>query len=130
MFKVYLSHLKYITGVRQKHIASFSILCHVLVFTFLEGFQLRRIIAFYPAGLIKAYRFPATGCIVFIQQTILNDLKLQLSYRTYNLAAIELIDTPSSINWSIPFANCFCFIGSAFSIYLNISGEKLGNPRK
>ncbi len=46
-FKVYLSHLKYITGVAKKHIASFSILCHVLVFTFLEGFQLRRIIAFY-----------------------------------------------------------------------------------
>ena len=38
--------------------------------------------------------------------------------------------TPSSINWSIPLASCFCFIGSAFSMYLNISGEKLGSPLK
>ena len=38
--------------------------------------------------------------------------------------------TPSSINWSTPFANCLDFIGSAFSIYLNNSGEKLGIPLK
>ena len=104
MFKIHLSHLKYITGVRQKHIASFSILCHVLVFTFLEGFQLRRIIAFYPAGLIKAYRFPATGCIVFIQQTILNEL----SYRTNNLTANELIDKQLCHTFIHQLVDTFC----------------------
>jgi len=82
VFKVHLRHLKYITGVCQEHIAPFSILCHILVFTFLEGFQFCGIIAFYPTGFIKTYRFPATGRIVFIQQTVLNDLKLQLSHRT------------------------------------------------
>ena len=92
MFKVHLRHLKYITGVCQEHIAPFSILCHILVFTFLEGFQFCGIIAFYPTSLIKAYWFPTTGRIVFIQQTVLNDLKLQLSHRTDNLTAIELID--------------------------------------
>ena len=91
MFKVHLRHLKYITGVCQEHIAPFSILRHILVFTFLEGFQFCGIIAFYPAGLIKAYWFPTTGRIVFIQQTILNALELQLSNRTTNLTAIELI---------------------------------------
>ena len=38
--------------------------------------------------------------------------------------------TPSSINCSIPLFNCLVFMGSAFSMYLNISGEKLGSPRK
>ena len=89
MFKVHLRHLKYITGVCQEHIAPFSILCHILVFTFLEGFQFCGIIAFYPTGFIKTYRFPATGRIVFIQQTVLNDLKLQLSHRTDNLRPLN-----------------------------------------
>ena len=38
--------------------------------------------------------------------------------------------TPSSISWSIPFASCFDFIGSAFSMYLNSSGENDGIPLK
>ena len=38
--------------------------------------------------------------------------------------------TPSSISWLMPFSSCFVFMGSAFSMYLNISGEKEGRPRK
>ena len=30
----------------------------------------------------------------------------------------------------MPLLSCLAFIGSSFSIYLNISGEKLGRPRK
>lgn len=38
--------------------------------------------------------------------------------------------TPSSISCSMPLFSCFAFMGSAFSMYLNISGEKLGRPLK
>ncbi len=62
----------------------------------------------HPAGLIKAYRFPATGCIVFIQQTILNDLELQLSYRTNNLTAIELIDKQLCHTFIHQLVDTFC----------------------
>ena len=133
--KVHLRHLKYITGVCQEHIAPFSILRHILVFTFLESFQFCQDHRFLPNKPYKGLlRLPTTGRIVFIQQTILNDLKLQLPHRTDNLTTIELIDKQlchTFIHQLVnAFANCFCFIGSAFSIYLNISGEKLGNPRK
>ena len=47
VFKIHLCHLKYITGVCQEHIASLSILCHILIFTFFEGFNFCRIIAFH-----------------------------------------------------------------------------------
>ena len=90
VFKIHLSHLKYITGVGKEHIASLSILCHILIFTFLESFQLCRIITFHPASLIQTYRLPTTRCVILVQQTILNHLKLQLSHRTDNLTSIEL----------------------------------------
>ena len=92
VFKIHLSHLKYITGVGKEHIASLSILCHILIFTFLESFQLCRIITFHPTSLIQTYRLPTTRCIILVLQTILNYLKLQLSHRTDNLTSIELID--------------------------------------
>ena len=38
--------------------------------------------------------------------------------------------TPSFMSCSTPFWNCFDFIGSSFSIYLNSSGENDGKPRK
>ena len=89
MFEVLLSHTQYIARISEEHIAALNILCHILVFTFLEGFQFCGIIAFYPTSLIKAYWFPTTGRIVFIQQTVLNDLKLHLSHRTDNLTAMN-----------------------------------------
>ena len=76
VFKIHLSHLKYITGVGKEHIASLSILCHILIFTFLESFQLSRIIAFYPTSLVQTYRFPTARSIILVQQTILDNLKL------------------------------------------------------
>ena len=102
MFKVHLCHLKHITTVGKEYISSFAVLCHILVFTFLECFKFFRIVTFYPACLVKTYRLPTALGIVFIFQTVLDYFKLQLTYGT----------------------------GSAFSIYLNISGEKLGSPLK
>ena len=92
MFEIHLCHLKYIAGIGKKHIPPFSVFSHILVFTFLESFQLRRFVTFHPASLIQVYRLPTAGCIVFIQQTILNNLELQLSYRTDNLTSVELVD--------------------------------------
>ena len=65
VFKVHLRHLKYITGVCQEHIAPFSILRHILVFTFLESFQFCGIIAFLPNKPYKGLLVPndRTHCI-------------------------------------------------------------------
>ena len=57
VFKIHLSHLKYITGVGKEHIASLSILCHILIFTFLESFQLCRIITFHPTSPLCRFCF-------------------------------------------------------------------------
>ena len=92
MLEIHLSHLEYITAVGQEYIASFAVFGHILVLTFFERFQLCRIITFYPAGFIQANRFPAAFCVIFVFKTILDYLKLQLSYSTDNLAAVELID--------------------------------------
>ena len=134
MLEVHLRHLQHISAVRQEHIPTLAVFRHVLVFALLEGFQFSRIIALNPAGFIQTERLPTALRTVFVLQTILDDLELQLPHRTDNLTPVELLTnncaTPSSINWSIPLASCFCFIGSAFSMYLNISGEKLGSPLK
>ena len=91
MLEVHLSHLKHITAIGQEHIASVTVFGHILILTFLKGFQFGRIITFNPAGLVKADRFPTALRIVFILQTILNHLELQLSYRSDNLPSIKLI---------------------------------------
>ena len=93
MLKVILSHLKHISAIGKEDIATFTVFCHILEFTLLEGFQLFGVIALYPTSLIQTDRLP-------------------------------------TINWSMPLFNCLVFIGSAFSMYLNISGEKLGKPLK
>ena len=80
------------------------------------------------------YRLPSALRAVFVEQTILYNLKLQLSDSADKFAAIKLVDKQlrhaSSISCSMPLFSCLVFIGSVFSIYLNISGEKLGKPLK
>ena len=101
MLKIHLRHLKYIATIRKEHITTITIFSHILILTFFKGFQFFRIVTFYPACLIQTDRLPTALSIVFVFQTILNNLKLQLSYRTNNLTAIELINncaTPSSIS--------------------------------
>ena len=92
MLEVHLRHLQHISAVGQEHIPTLAVFRHVLVFALLEGFQLRRIIALNPAGLIQTERLPTALRTVFVLQTILDDLELQLPHRTDNLTPVELVD--------------------------------------
>ena len=134
MLEIHLRHLQYVAAVCKEHIPTLAVFRHILVLAFLERFQFGRVITFNPAGLVKTQRLPTTFGTVLIFQTVLDYLELQLPTVPIILRPLNWLTnncaTPSSINWSIPLASCFCFIGSAFSIYLNISGEKLGSPRK
>lgn len=90
--EIALRHLQHITRIGQKYIATISIFGHKLVFTFLEIFKSFDIVALDPAGFIEADGFPTALSPILMQQPVLNDLKLQLTYRTDNLATVELID--------------------------------------
>ena len=87
-----LSHLQDIVAVGEKHIAPVAVDSHKLMFAFLERCERLRVVAFYPAGLVKRDRLPAHGGAIFVEQTILNHLKLKLAYRDDDLASVELID--------------------------------------
>lgn len=84
-------HLEHIAGIGQEYVASGSVGGHKLVFTFLERFQSFGIVAVNPACFVERNRFPAALCAVFVEQTVLDYLKLQLPDCAYNLAAIKLI---------------------------------------
>ena len=90
--EVVLCHLQHIVAVGKEHIAPLNILCHVLIFAFLEVLKFGGIVALYPTGLVEVHRLPATFCIVLVLQTILNNLELQLPHRAYELATIVLIN--------------------------------------
>ena len=92
MLEVHLRHLQHISAVRQEHIPTLAVFRHILVFALLEGFQFSRIIALNPAGFIQTERFPTALRTVFVLQTILDDLELQLPHRTDNLTPVELVD--------------------------------------
>ena len=92
MFEVHLSHLKYIAAISQEHIATFAVFRHVLELAFLEGFEFFGVVALYPTSLVQADRLPTALGIVFVFQTVLDNFKLELAYRTDNLATIELVD--------------------------------------
>ena len=108
MLEVHLCHLKYIIAISQEYIPSFTILGHILIFTFFESFQFSRIIAFYPTSLVQTYRFPTARSIILVQQTILDDLKLQLSDCTDNLATVELIDKQLRHTFIHQLVDTFC----------------------
>ena len=92
MLKVLLSHTEYVSRVCKEDISPFNILSHVLIFAFLEVFQLFLVISFNPTSLVEVYRFPSTLCIVFMFQSVLNNFKLELSNCSYNTSIIELIN--------------------------------------
>ena len=92
ILEVHLSHLQNISAIRQEDIPPLTVFRHILILTLLECFQFFKIIALYPASLIKAQRLPTALRTIFILQAILDNLKLQLPYRTDNLPAVELVD--------------------------------------
>ena len=89
VLEVHLRHLKHITAVGKEHIPSLTVFRHILVLTLLERFQFGRIVAFNPAGLVQAHRFPAALGIVFVLQTVLDDFELERPDRADDLAAVE-----------------------------------------
>lgn len=94
MFEILLSHGQDITAVGEEDVTTLSVLGHILVLTLLEVLHLGLVTGFtlYPASLVEADGLPTALGIVLVLETILNNLELQLTYRTDDLAAIELID--------------------------------------
>ena len=108
MLKIHLSHLENIITVGKEDIPSITVFCHILILTFFESLQFFDIITFYPTRLIKADGLPTAFCIVFVFQTILDNLKLQLSYCTDNLTSIKLIDKQLSYTLIHQLVDTFC----------------------
>ncbi len=89
--EVSLSHLQHVRRVGKEYIASFLIGSHELVFATFEVGQSFFIIAFNPACLVERQRLPTALCAILVEQAVLYYLKLQLTYCTYDFAAVELI---------------------------------------
>ena len=92
VFEVLLRHAQHVAAIGQEHVAAVLILGHVLVFALLEVLQLLWIVALNPAGLIQMYGLPAAFGVVLVLQTILDNLELQLSYGSDNLAVVKLVN--------------------------------------
>ena len=92
ILEVHLRHLQHVAAICQEHVPALAVLRHILVFALLESLQFRRVVTLNPAGLVQAQRFPTAFGAVFILQTVLDNLKLQLTYRTDDLAPVELVE--------------------------------------
>lgn len=91
VLEVFLSHLQHIARVGKEDVATLFVLGHILIFALLEVVEFLLVIALYPTGLIQMNGLPTTLGIILVLQTILDNLELQLSYRTNNLAVVELV---------------------------------------
>ena len=91
MLEVLLRHRQHIAGVGKEHISAVLVFCHILVFALLEVFEFCRVVAFHPASLVQMYRLPATLGVVFVLQSVLYHLELQLTYSSDNLSSVELV---------------------------------------
>ena len=92
ILEVHLRHLQHVAAICQEHVPALAVFRHILVFALLESLQFRRVVTLNPAGLVQAQRFPTAFGAVFILQTVLDNLKLQLTYRTDDLTPVELVD--------------------------------------
>ena len=92
MLEIFLRHREHIARIGQKDITAFLVLRHILVLAFLEVFKFCLVVTLYPTCLVKMNGFPTALGIVLVLQTILDNFKLQLTYRSNNLTAIKLIN--------------------------------------
>ena len=92
MLEVHLRHLEHVARVGQEDVAPLAVLGHVLVLALLEGFELGRVVALDPAGLVEAHGFPAALGVVLVLQAVLDDFELELAHGADNLAPVELVD--------------------------------------
>ena len=63
-----------------------------MVLAFLEVLILSSIVALYPACLVQMHRLPTAAGTIFVFETVLDYLKLQLAYRSHDAAVVELVD--------------------------------------
>ena len=89
---VVLRHLEDIAAICHEDIATLFVLRHILGFALLEHLQLGFVVALYPACLEHLQWLPTAFGLVLMLQAVLNNLKLQLTYSTHDLATIELAD--------------------------------------
>ena len=92
MFIILLRHIQHISAVGHKDITAFLVVRHVLRLTFFEHIQLGIVIALNPTGFVHLERLPFAFSLIFVLQAVLNDFKLQLSYRSDDFASVELAD--------------------------------------
>ena len=87
-----LGHLQHIARVGHEDVAPVAVDTHELVLAFLEGLEGLGVVAFDPAGLVEADGLPAALGAILVEQSVLNDLELQLPHGADDLAAVELAD--------------------------------------
>ena len=90
--EVRLRHLQHIIGIGKKYVAPVTVQRHKLMFALFKRCQGIGIVALNPACLVEMYRLPSALRAVFVEQTLLYNLKLQLSDSADKLAAIKLVD--------------------------------------
>lgn len=90
--KIGLRHLQDKARISHEHIAALAVGGHELMLALLEILKRQRIIALYPASLVHRHRLPAALRAILMEESVLNHLELQLSDRTDDFTAIELMD--------------------------------------
>lgn len=90
--EVRTGHLENVVGVGEEYVAAHGVGGHELVFALLEGFECFGVVAFNPAGFVERDRLPAALGPVFMEKSVLDNLKLKLAHSADNLASVELVD--------------------------------------
>ena len=89
ILEVLLSQRQRIACVCQEYIATMFIDSHIGVLAAFEVGELLLIVALDPASLVDRDWLPTALCAILMLQAVLDNLKLQLTYRTDNLATIQ-----------------------------------------
>ena len=130
-----LRHLQHIVAVGKEYVATVLVGSHELVLSLLEGFESFRVIALNPACLVEAYGLPPALRAVFVQKTVLDHLELELTDGADDFSSVELVG--EQLRHTFVHKLVYAFVEllgfhrvGVLDVYLNISGEKLGNPLK
>lgn len=91
-WEIVLGHLEDVVGVGEEDITPLAVDGHKLVLALLECLKSLRAVALYPTCLVEGYRLPSYCCSIFMEQTVLYYLKLELSDGAYDFTAVKLVD--------------------------------------
>ena len=89
LWKFLLGECERVAGVGEEDIAAVLVGGHICVLTTLKVSKLLGIVALDPAGLVDRYGLPAALCAILVLETVLDNLKLERTHGTDNLAAVE-----------------------------------------